>query len=100
MYILHFHIIHNIMYNNQSLRGSNTAVSETNNRSCKFTVIQNVSLPKHIYPLALVSLPEDQTDIVLLFNCNISSSPEKLLARTGLVTPVKLLARTGLVTVK
>lgn len=65
---------------------SNAVVSETNNHSCKFSVIQNVSLTKHTYPIGPCLSSWRSNRYRLLFNRNISSLPENLLARTGLVT--------------
>ncbi|KAJ4709885.1 LEAF RUST 10 DISEASE-RESISTANCE LOCUS RECEPTOR-LIKE PROTEIN KINASE-like 2.1 [Melia azedarach] len=68
------YIVHQIFYDNQSLRVSDAAVSGTNNNDlCTFPRLQNLSLPDDRFQLA----PE-QTELVLLYNCN-SSLPRKLL---------------------
>ncbi|XP_031265748.1 LEAF RUST 10 DISEASE-RESISTANCE LOCUS RECEPTOR-LIKE PROTEIN KINASE-like 1.2 [Pistacia vera] len=78
------YIIHEISYNNQSVRVSNAAVSETNNSNASCIDlsshrIQNLSLPEDRF--ALLSY---QSELVLLYNCNSSLPGELLRYRDGI----------------
>ncbi|KAJ0038982.1 hypothetical protein Pint_21989 [Pistacia integerrima] len=78
------YIIHEISYNNQFVWVSNAAVSEANkaNASCinlSSHRIQNVSLPEDRF--ALLS---NQSELVLLYNCNSSLPGELIRYRDGI----------------
>ncbi|KAJ0095708.1 hypothetical protein Patl1_15016 [Pistacia atlantica] len=78
------YIIHEISYNNQVVRVSNAAVSETNNSNASCIDlsshrIQNLSLPEDRF--ALLS---NQSELVLLYNCNSSLPGELLRYRNGI----------------
>ncbi|KAJ0094221.1 hypothetical protein Patl1_15106 [Pistacia atlantica] len=78
------YIIHEISYDNQFVRVSNAAVSEANNANASCINIsrhriQNVSLPEDRF--ALLS---NQSELVLLYNCNSSLPGELLRYRDGI----------------
>ncbi|KAJ0037721.1 hypothetical protein Pint_22099 [Pistacia integerrima] len=78
------YIIHEISYDNQFVRVSNAAVFEANNANASCINIsrhriQNVSLPEDRF--ALLS---NQSELVLLYNCNSSLPGELLRYRAGI----------------